>query len=216
MFSVVPTTRNSSTTHRSRRTTREKWTVTWFWLCAVACLTVVVVRSRRILNSLVLYSRGKLLEHFILIVVALFLNILLSWAFVTSLNCSVMCKPKWWFECYFRRSSWIHCWLLLAVLSDYFGQLVTSTFLLCKFWGLPGSTPVSFPFMRRWKCLGMNRLSQPRSLRGRRKKGRERGSLQPSSTSPGKRPEKLAEAKADLKRVTKNPGRVCFILNQKR
>ena len=29
----------------------------------------------------------------------------------------------------FRRSSWIHCWLLLAVLSDYFGHLVTSTFL---------------------------------------------------------------------------------------
>jgi len=52
MLSVVPTTRNSSTTHRSRRTTREKWTVTWFWSCAVACLTVVVVRSRRILNSL--------------------------------------------------------------------------------------------------------------------------------------------------------------------
>ena len=53
MFSVVPTTRNSSTTHRSRRTTREKWTVTWFWSCAVACLTVVVVRSRGILNSLI-------------------------------------------------------------------------------------------------------------------------------------------------------------------
>ena len=52
MFSVVATTRNSSTTHRSRRTTREKWTVTWFWSCAVACLTIVVVRSRRILNSL--------------------------------------------------------------------------------------------------------------------------------------------------------------------
>ena len=49
----------------------------------------------------------------------------------------------------FRRSSWIHCWLLLAVLSDYFAQLVTSTFLLCKFWCLPGSTPVSFPVMRR-------------------------------------------------------------------
>ena len=53
----------------------------------------------------------------------------------------------------FRRSSWIHCWLLLAVLSDYFGQLVTSTFLLCKFWGLAGSTPVSFPVKRHWKCL---------------------------------------------------------------
>ena len=37
---------------RSRRITREKWTVTSFWSCAVACLTVVVVRSRRILNSL--------------------------------------------------------------------------------------------------------------------------------------------------------------------
>ena len=52
MFSVVPTTRNSSTTHRSRTTTREKWTVTWFWSCAVAYLSVAVVRSRRILNSL--------------------------------------------------------------------------------------------------------------------------------------------------------------------
>ena len=148
-----------------------------------------------------LYRRGKLLEHFILIAVAIVLNILLSWAFETSLNCSVMCKPPWCLEWYFRRSSWIHCCLLLAVLSDYFGQLVTSTFLLCKFWGLPGSTPVSFPsfpVMRRWKCLGMKRLSQP------------------SSTTPGKRAEKLAEAKADVKRVTQNPGRVCFILNQKR
>ena len=53
MFSVVPTTRNRSTTHRSRRTTREKWTVTWLWSCAVAYLSVAVVRSRRILNSLI-------------------------------------------------------------------------------------------------------------------------------------------------------------------
>ena len=121
---------------------------------------------------------------------------LLSWAFVTSLNCSVMCKPPWWFECYFRRSTWIHCWLLLAVLSNYFGQLVTSTSLLFKFWVLPWSTPVSFPVMRRWKCLIMKRLSQT------------------SRTSPGKGAEKLAQA--DLKRVTQNPGRVCFILNQKR
>ena len=58
MFSVVPTTRNSSTTHRSRRTTWEKWTVKWFWSCAVACLTVAVVRSRRILNSLILIVTG--------------------------------------------------------------------------------------------------------------------------------------------------------------
>ena len=40
-----------------------------------------------------LYRLGKLLEHFILIAVALVLNILLSSAFVTSLNCSAMCKP---------------------------------------------------------------------------------------------------------------------------
>ena len=43
-----------------------------------------------------LYCRGRLLEHFILIAVALLLNILinlLSGAFVTSLNCSVMSKP---------------------------------------------------------------------------------------------------------------------------
>ena len=106
-----------------------------------------------------------------------------------------MCKPPSWFECYFHCSSWIHCWLLLAVLSDYFGQLVTSSFLLCKFRRLPGSTPVSFPVMRRWKCVGMKRLSQS------------------SSTTPCKRAEKLAEAKADVKQVTQNPGRICFILN---
>ena len=43
--------------------------------------------------------------------------------------------------------SWIHCrllWLLLAVFSDYFGQLVTSTLLLYRFRGLPGFTPVTF------------------------------------------------------------------------
>ena len=45
-------------------------------------------------------------------------------------------RLPWWFECYFRRSSWIHCRLLLSVLSDYFGHLVTSTFLLCKCRGL--------------------------------------------------------------------------------
>ena len=48
--------------------------------------------------------------------------------------------------------SWIHCrllWLLLAVFSDYFGQLVTSTLLLYRFRGLPGFTPVSFLVMRR-------------------------------------------------------------------
>ena len=39
--------------------------------------------------------------------------------------------------------------LLLAVLSDYFGHLVTSAFLLCKFRGLPESTPVSFPVVSR-------------------------------------------------------------------
>ena len=68
--------------------------------------------------------------NFILIVVVLLVKILLSWAFVTSLNCSIMCKPLWWFECYFRCSSWIHCWLLLTVLSDYFGQLVTSIIII--------------------------------------------------------------------------------------
>ena len=61
-----------------------------------------------------LYRRGKLLEHFTLMVVKLLLNILLSWAFVTSLNCSVICTPPWWFESCFCRPSWIHCWLLLS------------------------------------------------------------------------------------------------------
>ena len=132
--------------------------------------------SKLVLIISTLYCRGKLLEHFILIAVALLLNILLSWAFVTSLNCSVMCGPPWGFECCFCRSSWIYCWLLLAVLSNYFGHLVTSTFLLCKFRGLPGSTPVSFPVMSRWKCLGIETSSYP------------------SGTTPGKRAEKTCRS----------------------
>ena len=51
----------------------------------------------------------------------------------------------------------------IAVLSEYFGHLVTSTFLLSKFRGFPRSSPVSFPAMRRRKCLGMKRSSQPSS-----------------------------------------------------
>ena len=132
--------------------------------------------SKFVWVSSTLYGPGKLLQHLILIVVTLLLHILLSWAFVTSLNCSVMCKPPWWFECCFCRSSWIHCWLLLAVLSNYFGHLVTSTFLLCKFRGLPGSTPVSFPVMSRWKCLGIKTSSQP------------------SGTTPWKRAEKICRS----------------------
>ena len=128
--------------------------------------------SKLVLVISTLYRRGKLSEHFILIAVALLFNILLSWAFVTSLNCSVqsvMCRPAWWFECCFCRSSWIHCWWLLAVLSNYFCHLVTSTILLCKFRGLPGSTPVSFPVMSRWKSLGIKTSSQPSgTTRGKR------------------------------------------------
>ena len=37
--------------------------------------------------------------------------------------------------------------LLVTVsgLPDYFSQLLTLALFLCKFWGLLGSTPVSFP-----------------------------------------------------------------------
>ena len=85
---------------------------------------------------------GKLLELFILIIYSY-----VTFKYFAFLNvCDkfelLMSRPPWWFECYFCRSSWIHCWLLLAVLWDYFGHLVTSIFLLCKFRGLPGSTRV--------------------------------------------------------------------------
>ena len=73
---------------------------------------------------------------------------------------------------------WIHCWLLLAVLSDYFGHLVTPTFLLCKFRAVPRSTPASFLIMMRWKCLGIKRSSQP------------------SSTTTGKRAEKTCRRRS--------------------
>ena len=39
-------------------------------------------------------SPWPLLEHFIMIVVTLLLNILLSWEFETSLNCSVICGSR--------------------------------------------------------------------------------------------------------------------------
>ena len=74
--------------------------------------------------------------------------------------------------------SWIHCWLLLAVLSDYFGHLVTSTFLLCKFRAVPRSSPASFPIMMPLKCLGIKRSSQP------------------SSTTTGKRAEKTCRRRS--------------------
>ena len=53
----------------------------------------VSLSSKFVLVIWTLYHRGKLFEHFIFIAVALVLHILLSWAFVTSLNCSVMYKP---------------------------------------------------------------------------------------------------------------------------
>ena len=74
--------------------------------------------------------------------------------------------------------SWIHCWLLLADLSDYFGHLVTSTFLLCKFRAVPRSSPASFPIMMPLKCLGIKRSSQP------------------SSTTTGKRAEKTCRRRS--------------------
>ena len=62
----------------------------------------VSVYFKLVLVISTLYRRGKLLEH--LIVVTLPLNILFSWAFETSLNCSVMGTPPLWFECYFRQT----------------------------------------------------------------------------------------------------------------
>ena len=112
-------------------------------------------------GNLTLYRHEKLFDSSYVT-----LNILLSWELETSLNCLVMCKPPRWFKCYFRRSSWIHCWLLLAVLSDYFGHLVSSTSLLCKFWGLHGSTPDGFPVMRRWRVLDWLSLKQGTGNRG--------------------------------------------------
>ena len=111
-------------------------------------------------------------------VVTWILNILLSWAFVTSLNCLVMCTPPWWFEFVFAVLLGFIAGLLLAVLSDYFGHLVTSTFLLCKFRAVLRSTPASFPIMMRWKCLGIKRSSQP------------------SSTTTGKRAEKTCRRRS--------------------
>ena len=116
--------------------------------------------------------------------------VLLSWAFEASLNCSVMRKPPRWFDCYFRRSCWIHCWLLLAFLSDYFGHLVSSTSLLCKFWGLRLMVFLLWGVERvlNWR----DRLSQVTQL-------------------PWNGLRKHAETEADVKRVTPNPAFVPFL-----
>ena len=89
MFSVVPTTRNSSTTHRSCRTTREKWTVTWLRSCAVTCLTVVAVRSRRILNSLLMLT---------LTMSTFMIRIMIQWDIEARLQCHFsLLKADHWF-----------------------------------------------------------------------------------------------------------------------
>ena len=105
--------------------------------------------SKLVLVILTLHRRGKLLEHFISIVYSCitfkyfaFLSVcdkyeLLGHVQAAMDDLSVI----------FAVLSCIHCrllWLLLAVLSDYFGQLVTSTLLLYRFRGLPGFTPVTF------------------------------------------------------------------------
>ena len=78
---------------------------------------------------------------------------------------------------------------------DDFGHLVISTFTFCKFLDLPGTIPVSFSVMMRWKCLAMKRSSQP------------------GSTTPGKRAKKTCRSRSrrEAKRVTPNLGRVCEI-----
>ena len=77
--------------------------------------------------------------------------------------------------------------------------LLLQPFFFANFGVYPGLPLLVFPVMSRSKCLGINRTSQP------------------SSATPGKRSwRKHAEAEADVKRVTPNPERVCFILNQKR
>ena len=106
--------------------------------------------------------------QFILIAVTLLLNILLSCAFVTSLNCSVICWRPWWFECYIRRSSWIHCWLLLAVLSDYFFISLLQPFFFVNFGVFPGLTLLVFLLwdvesVLEWR----DRLSQVAQLPGK-------------------------------------------------
>ena len=54
---------------------------------------------------------------------------------------------------------------LLVTVSSFnrFYYYFRITFPLCKFRGLPGSTVASFPVMKRRKCLGMKRSSQPSS-----------------------------------------------------
>ena len=129
---------------------------------------------------------------FILIAVVLLLNIFLSWAFVTSLLGDVQAPMMIWvlFSPFFLDS-------LLVTVSGFIGLFRSACFfnLLCKFRGLLGSIRVSFPVMRRWKCLGMkiSFYSQVAQLPG-----------------TGCRSESGREA------VTQNPGRVCSILKQKR
>ena len=73
-------------------------------------------------------------------------------------------EPPWWFECYFRRSSWIHCWLLLAVLTDFI-IIFGLPFLFVNFGVYPGLHLLVFPLWSVENVLEWrDRLSQVAEL----------------------------------------------------
>ena len=98
----------------------------------------------------------KVVWTLILIALALLLNILLSWAFVTSLNCSVKCKPPWWFDRNFRCSSWIHSWLLAA----RFCRIISVNLLLQPFFFVDFGVYPGLPLIVSPSVGGVGRLSQ--------------------------------------------------------
>ena len=73
-------------------------------------------------------------------------------------------EPPWWFECYFRRSSWIHCWLLLAVLTNFI-IIFGLPFLFVNFGVYPGLHFLVFPLWSVENVLEWrDRLSQVAEL----------------------------------------------------
>ena len=109
---------------------------------------------------------------------------------MTSLNRSVMCKPPWWFEFCFCRSSWLDCWLVLALYWIILVILLLQPFFFANFGVYPGLPLLVFPI---WAVESILE-SQPRN------------------TTPGKRAEKTCRSRSRLETSNAIPRKSLFHL----
>lgn len=81
--------------------------------------------------------------------------------FATISKVTVSCETPCCFGCKFHCFSWTCSSLLLLIVVNIFGPLVSLSSLLWQFRGLPGSTPSGFPARGRGGHTGMKRSTQP-------------------------------------------------------